>query len=91
MSDERKDGGPAFPHPGSRTFGGDDYNVYPELGMTLRDWFAGQAMQATLSSETAVAEIMASDMRADRVGLAKSVAGVAYLFADAMIAARVQP
>jgi hypothetical protein len=57
-------------------------------GITIRDYFAAKAMQATLSSDTAVAEIMASDMGADQAGLAKSVAEIAYLFADAMLKER---
>jgi hypothetical protein len=59
-----------------------------DLPVTLRDYFAAKALQATLSSDTAVSEIMASDMDAGRLGLAKSVAEVAYLFADAMLAER---
>lgn len=62
--------------------------TYTDAGMSMRDYFAGQAMQATLSSDTAVAEIAASDMGADRAGLAKSVAEIAYMFADAMLAER---
>jgi hypothetical protein len=78
---ERKDGGPAFPRRGN------DHEEGAK-GMTLRDYFAGQAMQATLGSDTAVSEIMAADMDADRSGLAKAVAAIAYLFADAMLAER---
>lgn len=37
------DGGPAFPHPGSRLPTG-EAETYPELGMSRRDWFAGQAL-----------------------------------------------
>jgi hypothetical protein len=83
MSD-KPDGGYAFPRVGE----GVGNPLYDAPGMTLRDYFAAQAMQATLSSETAVAEIMASDMGADRLGLAKSVAEIAYMFADAMLAER---
>lgn len=39
----RDDGNAAFPIPGG-TFG--DQHVYPWPGMTLRDWFAGQALVA---------------------------------------------
>lgn len=42
MSDERKDGGPAFPAAIAITEAGDVYHGYD--GMTLRDWFAGQAI-----------------------------------------------
>lgn len=39
---DRQDGGQAFPH-GNPTHGGD-------IGMTLRDWFAGMALQGLLAS-----------------------------------------
>jgi hypothetical protein len=51
MSTTPKDGGPAFPNAGVVY---NDTTVYPRQGMTLRDWFAGQAlagMIGTLSSE----------------------------------------
>ncbi len=39
MTDRINDGGPAFPRPNT------DYCV-GQVGMTLRDWFAGQALTA---------------------------------------------
>lgn len=41
MTDTRKDGGPAFPTEPNTQPG-----VYVHHGMTLRDWFAGQALAA---------------------------------------------
>jgi hypothetical protein len=41
MSDEHNDGGPAFP---AMTPGG-----YCTPGMSLRDWFAGQALQGLIA------------------------------------------
>jgi hypothetical protein len=38
------DGGPAFPHPGFHGIDGKFVDV-PHQGMTLRDWFAGMALQ----------------------------------------------
>lgn len=61
------DGGPAFPLNASDNWGG------PTQGMTLRDWFAGQAL----------ANRYTQDARED-----KKVAQWAYHIADAMIAAR---
>ena len=60
-------GGPAFPstHPHGR-----------EEGMTLRDWFAGMAMQGLLADRSWQA--MTTDQ----------VAGVAYCMADAMLKER---
>jgi hypothetical protein len=42
MSDEIDDGGPAFPH---------SY-VQEAKGMSLRDWFAGKAMQGLINSDS---------------------------------------
>lgn len=65
-----KDGGPAFP-----TFKG--ANLVATGGMSLRDWFAGQAIYAA-----ARAAATANDKSA------KTVAAFAYEIADAMLAAR---
>jgi hypothetical protein len=66
------DGGPAFPVPLNEN----ERYVGPgsELGMTLRDWFAGQA----LGGIAANASIAAFHLCAQE----------AYEFADAMLAAR---
>ena len=62
------DGGPAFPHSSSPMRGD-----LTEWGMTLRDWFAGQAL---------------STMREPEYTSFEKIAGLAYKTADAMIAAR---
>lgn len=61
------DGGPAFPHVG---------NSWVETGMTLRDWFAGQAL-ATLV-----------DIAHHEDWSPARVAEMSYHYADAMLAAR---
>ena len=68
----KDDGGPAFP--GAReTNGNGDVLWHGSLGMTLRDWFAGQAMAALICGGAA--------------GLPPDeVAKWAYETADAMIA-----
>ena len=46
MTEQRKDGGPAFPRPISRD--GTDARAdmfHAQDGMSLRDWFAGQALK----------------------------------------------
>lgn len=58
------DGGPAFPVTG----------ICYSTGMSLRDWFAGQALAAT----------NAEDQNYDP----KRIAQTCYSYADAMIAAR---
>jgi hypothetical protein len=65
------DGGPAFPS--TIQYFPDDKNANEEQGMTLRDWFAGQALAGMLIGE------WLSD---------KGVATLAYEYADAMLAAR---
>jgi hypothetical protein len=64
-------GGQAFP-----TEGGADSGLYPDPGMSLRDWFAGQALCATAEIHNGIGV----DPRGTAIA--------AYQFADAMIAAR---
>jgi len=66
-----KDGGPAFPHD-FRSFNG--VNTLPADGMTLRDWFAGQAMIALVTIIPAAQN--------------ERIAAQAYGLADAMLDAR---
>lgn len=66
-------GGPAFPVPGDQQFAALN-------GMTLRDWFAGQALAGVLSGYWANPEVS---------GFSHSdFANEAYLHADAMLAER---
>lgn len=67
------DGGPAFPTTAGQV-------VYSH-GMTLRDWFAGQALAGLLIIGPNDEHFLHS------AGL-KSAAGWAYSFADAMLEAR---
>ena len=77
MANENKDGGQAFPrgaHPQWNEFSSKQNPGYtPQSGMTLRDWFAGQAL-----ASSRIAESMDFGI----------VAGRAYQCADAMLAAR---
>lgn len=59
-------GGQAFPRPG-------DFN--PQLGMTLRDYFAAKAMQGLLAGKLKTTNMTV-------------IAGECYAMADAMLAAR---
>ena len=77
MSAKINDGGPAFPmgyHP--------DGNSADHFGMTLRDWFAGQALQGWLAS------FGPDQVHPVATDIENSVAKQAYQMADAMIAAR---
>ena len=78
MSEKMEDGGPAFPRP--------DWNgswVGPDTfsGLSLRDWFAGQALAGVIDV-----------CRSDTVGIGETreelFAWKAYRIADAMLAAR---
>lgn len=69
-----EDGGPAFPHD-ARDMGKSAAN-----GMSLRDYFAGQALPAVYAACDLRAE---GDRRSPR-----TVAKVAYAVADAMLAER---
>jgi hypothetical protein len=69
--DTKDDGGPAFPGP---TFSQGGHPTGHGMGMTLRDWFAGQAL--------------ASGAFADSTKSFADDAEAAYKWADAMIAAR---
>ena len=73
MSDKQNDGGPAFSCKANESRGG-----YPANGMSLRDWFAGQAL----------AGLLASGVASERGQTCEDVAQIAYANADAMIAER---
>lgn len=75
MMDKINDGGPAFP-------GAVDTAAPP--GMSLRDWFAGQAL-AGLTANPEEAKGMSDRSLADTTRIA---ATAAYLLADAMIKER---
>ena len=67
MSTPHDDGGPAFP------------NYDPDTtGMSLRDWFAGQAMP----------QLLIAAINADAGPGKKQIATTAYEMADAMLDAR---
>lgn len=69
-----KDGGPAFPVPmiPCDRYGG--FTEVSETGLTLRDWFAGLAMQSLVANGTSPHSA--------------TFAGDAYRYADAMLQAR---
>lgn len=73
------DGGPAFPEPTGR---GPYEGAWQ--GMTLRDWFAGQALAAMVSTPKETTEA------ANAAGMSRTdfVTECAYQLADAMLLAR---
>jgi DNA-directed RNA polymerase delta subunit len=77
MSTQINDGGLAFPLNGH--MGADGHFIeLPTNGMTLRDWFAGQAIMS--------ATMMENQSRKEPTY--KGIATRAYMLADAMIEAR---
>mgnify|MGYP000194490858 CR=1 FL=1 len=72
---ERAEGGPAFPNSGAYGHTGE---YLPEGGMTLRDWFAGQAIGG-----------LCADPSNHQLFSGHGDAAInAYAIADAMLAAR---
>ncbi len=69
-------GGFAFPASGPVEGGG----TFTTFGMTMRDWFAGQALTGILSGETKPSDVSAKVWP-------DAVAVSAYMYADAMLAA----
>ena len=78
-------GGPAFPS------GLETGHMAPlHNGMTLRDYFAAKAMAGLLSAPDVGVRYKDSEGTPEWIEqqVARDVAGVAYLYADAMLAAR---
>lgn len=71
------DGGPAYPVNDAKELDDVAVNVHP--GMSLRDWFAGQALMAYVSGNIASTSHKIDEHKA---------ATRCYQFADAMLAAR---
>ena len=74
-----KDGGPAFPRTWTDSPQG-GYWLGSEQGMSLRDWFAGQALVGWISNPTSTAS--------PGEDIADTLARAAYGVADAMLAHR---
>jgi len=80
-----KTGGPAFPRNGHP-----DKGDFPEDGMTLRDYFAGQALAGIMANPERWKQI-ADDYKAGKKTYdecSASNAAKAYSLADAMLAQR---
>lgn len=87
---ERKDGGPAFPvipPQDEHGIGSASGYPYPDSGMSLRDYFAGQML---VGFGAAFANMVADDGATvyEMPDSAAGMAVIAYTFADAMIAER---
>lgn len=80
---EIKTGGPAFPFEG-----GENNGIEPSVGMTLRDYIAAKALQGFLSSRYVSDFIKEVGNFSTDSDVRRNLATNAYLYADAMIAAR---
>jgi len=79
MSNEKKnDGGPAYPRPGANIINAEDY-VTGNEGMSLRDHFAGLAMQGIMGNSDYAAAFATNEHAAE------VIAKHAVMVADAMI------
>ena len=72
---KREDGGPAFPSPTERDPSNGTFIAPGYVGMTLRDWFAGQALSGMLADD-------------DGYSSTSKMSATAYTIADAMLEAR---
>lgn len=81
------DGGPAYPTGTWEYDGNGNVLPYQEPGMSLRDYFAAQAMSAIFCGDGA-RMVADRDERYDETNWAEVVAANAYEMADAMIAER---
>lgn len=80
-----RDGGPAFPVDLMDMDSMGEMRVrYQEPGMSLRDWFAGQALPAVMAAQIEVSKTLGI---ASQDSLGDAARG-AYEVADAMLAAR---
>jgi len=81
-----KDGGAAFPRTGEHV--GNKHFDAP--GMTLRDWFAGQALAGICANQDAMSGAVAVGEKFPQVegAAVKFLAALAYDYADAMLSTR---
>ncbi len=93
-----KDGGPAFPRPG---FQNDNEEGVSQDGMSLRDWYAGKAMESLALTAITMEKFRQAPTVEDQASVVYQfttifdhlepwdhLAATAYQMADAMIKAR---
>ncbi len=82
------DGGPAFPYVQMSEATGQPINGCFNSGMTLRDWFAGQALAGLLANPTVREWDAAASEQGDPDALVQVCALMTYKQADAMLSER---
>lgn len=90
MADERKDGGPAFPSQPLCEMPNGTFIAHDQGGMTLREWYAGQALANPAICTGADHDYNLRGWFGDRGGITRwEIAAMqAHQYADAMLTAR---
>ena len=86
MSEKLKDGGPAFLGDGWAI---DGMQVIRGGGLTVRDWFAGQALAGMQANQQLMSSLAAKYGRDDL--LFSELSDAAYRMAEAMLTERAKP
>lgn len=87
---KKEDGEPAFPRKRSQHMSMDGTGKIedqPQNGMTLRDWFAGQAISGMLSNIDLIKGFTKAGGEKGLTGI-ETLTASAYVYADAMIKER---
>jgi hypothetical protein len=82
----KNDGGPAFPPHGGETL----YHRISD-GMSLRDWFAGQALAGLVANANLLDFLDEGQRPVSDKDFASVISKGAYFYADAMLAERSKP
>ena len=83
-----KDGGPAFPRTGNDYQAGDNHKYHPgHEGMSLRDWFAGQALAGVVGEENMHCSFL-QYAKEENLDVDDVTARFCYGMANAMLKAR---
>ena len=81
------DGGPAFPY-AQRLPSGNIDTVHQNPGLSIRDWFAGMALQGLLAGRHTVKAMVTGITTPNRDMSQDEVSEWTYSYADAMLIAR---
>jgi hypothetical protein len=88
MTEQRNDGGPAFPVNTANE--GQAGACYPAYGLSMRDYFAAKAMQGLMANPGGPVQQSGMSGWAFTNCNKNDVAALAYVIADAMLKAREQ-
>jgi hypothetical protein len=86
MTEPTKDGGPAFPQVEEIQIDGRTVFV-KQTGMTLREYFAGQAVVGMLSNQS-LTKAIGIQSKIEKVESSNLISQICYKYADAMLQER---